>query len=69
MHGVPLAEFALLGLLHFAKGMPSARRAGRRQRRWQRHATGVLPASRRLLVGLGGIGREVAGCWPRPASR
>ncbi len=27
MHGVPLAEFALLGLLYFAKGMPVLARA------------------------------------------
>ena len=59
VHGVPLAEFALLGLLHFAKGMPelASRQAGRH---WERHATTLLRGSRVLLVGLGGVGREVA---------
>jgi glyoxylate/hydroxypyruvate reductase A len=59
VHGIPLAEFTLLGLLHFAKGMPNLARqqAGRR---WERHATSLLRGSRVLLVGLGGVGREVA---------
>ena len=59
VHGAPLAEFALLGLLHFAKGMP---RLARQQaaRYWERHAMTLLRGSRVLLVGLGGVGREVA---------
>src|SRR5260221_5838261 len=59
VHGAPLAEFALLGLLHFAKGMP---RLARQQasRHWERHAMTLLRGSRVLLVGLGGVGREVA---------
>ncbi len=59
VHGAPLAEFALLGLLHFAKGMPELARQ-QAQRHWERHATALLRGSRVLLVGLGGIGREVA---------
>jgi phosphoglycerate dehydrogenase-like enzyme len=59
VHGAPLAEFALLGLLHFAKGMP--RLACRQQAtRWERHTMSLLRGSRVLLVGLGGVGREVA---------
>ena len=59
VHGIPLAEFTLLGLLHFAKGMP--RLAGHQaERRWELHATTLLRGSRALLVGLGGVGREVA---------
>jgi glyoxylate/hydroxypyruvate reductase len=59
VHGAPLAEFALLGLLHFAKDMP---RLAREQaaRRWELHATRLLRGSRVLLVGLGGVGGEVA---------
>jgi glyoxylate/hydroxypyruvate reductase len=59
VHGVPLAEFTLLGLLYFAKGMPVLNRwkAGRH---WERHATGQLAGSQALLVGLGGIGTQVA---------
>ena len=59
VHGIPLAEFALLGLLHFAKGMPRLARH-QAQRRWELHATTLLRGSRALLVGLGGVGREVA---------
>lgn len=59
VHGVPLAEFALLGLLYFAKDMP-ALASDKAARHWERHATGVLRGSRALVVGLGGVGREVA---------
>lgn len=59
VHGIPLAEFALLGLLHFAKGMPRLARL-QAERRWELHATTPLRGSRVLLVGLGGVGREVA---------
>lgn len=59
VHGAPLGEFALLGLLYFAKGMP---RLAEQQaaRHWERHATTLLRGSRALLIGLGGVGREVA---------
>jgi glyoxylate/hydroxypyruvate reductase len=59
VHGAPLAEFALLGLLHFAKGMPRLARL-QAARHWERHAMTLLRGSRVLLVGLGGVGREVA---------
>jgi glyoxylate/hydroxypyruvate reductase len=59
VHGVPLAEFTLLGLLYFAKGMPALARH-QTQRRWELHATAQLRGSQVLLVGLGGVGREVA---------
>jgi glyoxylate/hydroxypyruvate reductase len=58
VHGTPLAEFTLLGLLHFAKGMPTLAR-WQRQQRWQRHTSGVLAGTTAVVVGLGGIGREV----------
>jgi glyoxylate/hydroxypyruvate reductase len=60
VHGAPLAEFALLGLLYFAKDVPwlAAQQA---RHHWERHARGLLRGSRVLLVGLGGVGREVAG--------
>ena len=60
VHGVPLAEFALLGLLYFAKGVP-------RLTQWKARAAlaaATRPVScagsRALLVGLGGVGRQVA---------
>ena len=59
VHGVPLAEFALLGLLYFAKGMPALAGA-KAARHWQRHAGSQVAGSRALLVGLGGAGRSVA---------
>ena len=59
VHGVPLAEFALLGLLYFAKGMPALADA-KAARRWQRYAGSQVAGSRALLVGLGGAGRAVA---------
>jgi glyoxylate/hydroxypyruvate reductase len=59
VHGTPLAEFALLGLLYFAKDMPQLAR-WQEQRRWQPHAAGQVAGSRVLLVGLGGVGRAVA---------
>lgn len=59
VHGTPLAEFALLGLLHFAKGMPELAR-WQQQRHWERHAGRQVAGSRALLVGLGGVGRAVA---------
>jgi glyoxylate/hydroxypyruvate reductase len=59
VHGIPLAEFALLGLLHFAKGMPALASA-KAARRWQRYAGGQVAGSQALLVGLGGAGRAVA---------
>ena len=59
VHGVPLAEFALLGLLYFAKGMPALAGA-KAARHWQRYAGSQVAGSRALLVGLGGAGRAVA---------
>jgi glyoxylate/hydroxypyruvate reductase A len=59
VHGIPLAEFALLGLLYFAKGMPALAGA-KSARAWQRYAGSQVSGSRVLLVGLGGAGREVA---------
>src|SRR5271165_357616 len=58
VHGTPLAEFALLGLLHFAKEMPMLARRQREQR-WQRHTSGVLAGTTAVVVGLGGVGGEV----------
>jgi glyoxylate/hydroxypyruvate reductase len=59
VHGAPLAEFTLFGLLYFAKDFPRLARwqAGHR---WEPHTTALLAGSKVLLVGLGGIGRQVA---------
>ena len=59
IHAVPLAEFAVMGALHFVKGMPML---GERQRshHWELYTTRQLAGLRALVVGLGGIGRRVA---------
>lgn len=57
VHAVPLAEFALTGVLHFAKGIPLLL-ARQRDRHWERYATGSVRGRRALVVGLGSIGQE-----------
>jgi phosphoglycerate dehydrogenase-like enzyme len=59
IHAVPLAEFALLGALHFIKGMPQLTR-WKAARRWEWSTTQRLAGRRVLVVGVGAIGREVA---------
>jgi glyoxylate/hydroxypyruvate reductase A len=58
IHAVPLAEFALLGALHFIKDVPELRRR-QQARHWERYATRQLAGERALVVGLGGMGRQV----------
>lgn len=62
VHAVPLAEFALTGVLHFVKGVPDLLR-WKDARRWNRYATRELCGSTALVVGLGAIGRQVAGLF------
>ena len=57
-HAVPLAEFALMGVLHFVKGVPQLGR-WQRARHWELYATRSLAGMRVAVVGLGGIGRRV----------
>lgn len=57
VHAVPLAEFALTGVLHFAKGVPLLR-ARQQQRHWERYATSSVRGRCALVVGLGSVGRE-----------
>ena len=59
VHGTPLAEFALLGVLYFAKGLPQLA-AWQAERHWERHTTSSLAGRRVVVVGLGGIGQAVA---------
>ncbi len=58
IHAVPLAEFALMGALYFIKGVPflNARKA---EHHWERYTTRQLRGLRALVVGLGGMGREI----------
>jgi len=59
IHAIPLAEFAVMGALHFVKGVPHLREQ-QRDRHWQRYTTRQLAGQRALVVGLGGVGRQVA---------
>jgi phosphoglycerate dehydrogenase-like enzyme len=58
IHAVPLAEFALMGALHFIKGVPDLRQR-QQARHWERYTTRQLAGERALVVGLGGMGRQV----------
>jgi glyoxylate/hydroxypyruvate reductase len=62
IHAVPLAEFALLGALYFVKGMPDLIR-WQAARRWESSTTQRLAGRRVLVVGVGGIGRQVASAF------
>lgn len=58
IHAVPLAEFALMGALHFIKGVPDLRQ-WQQARHWELYTTRQLAGERALVVGLGGMGRQV----------
>ena len=60
VHAVPLAEFALFGLLSFAKDADVLAALGRTHEWGTRWPMRRLHGSSVLVLGLGGIGREVA---------
>jgi phosphoglycerate dehydrogenase-like enzyme len=59
VHAVPLAEFVALGLLWLIKDVPrlSAEQA---ERAWRPSVSRTLAGTRVLLVGLGGLGAQIA---------
>jgi phosphoglycerate dehydrogenase-like enzyme len=61
VHAGPLAEFAIFGILAFAKELPTLLR-DQRERHWpeDQHPVGELRDRTLLLVGLGEIGTETA---------
>lgn len=59
VHARPLAEFVMWGMLAFAKNYPLAR-TQQREHRWQRFHNDDLSQATLAVVGLGGVGREVA---------
>lgn len=59
VHAGPLAEFAMLGLLAFTKGLPRLL-ADKQARRWDHYPMAELADATVLVVGLGEIGTEVA---------
>jgi phosphoglycerate dehydrogenase-like enzyme len=60
IHARPLAEWAVTGLLYFVKDVPDLQ-ARQSAHRWERMAIGGLAGRRALVVGLGHVGRAVAG--------
>ncbi len=59
VHAVPLAEFALTGVLYFVKELPLlAERQAAHQ--WIKYTTRQLADRRAMVVGLGRVGRKVA---------
>ena len=59
VHVGPLAEFAVLGVLAFTKGLPRLL-ADKAARRWEHYPVNELAGATLLVVGLGAIGTEVA---------
>ncbi len=59
VHVGPLAEFCLMGLLHFTKDVPRLR-ADQRAHHWDHYPMGELRGGTVLVLGLGAIGTEVA---------
>jgi len=59
VHGQPLAEFCLMVMLMFRKELPRVIRDQSRKH-WERHAGTDLEGRGVVIVGLGGVGQEVA---------
>jgi phosphoglycerate dehydrogenase-like enzyme len=59
IHAGPLAEFALFGMLAFAKDLPRIQ-ADQRAHRWGHYPVAELSGRTLLIVGMGQIGAEVA---------
>jgi phosphoglycerate dehydrogenase-like enzyme len=59
VHAQPLAEFALLCMLYFSKGMPALRER-QLAHHWERFSGRELAGSTALVLGLGAIGRRTA---------
>ncbi|WP_072687045.1 D-2-hydroxyacid dehydrogenase [Rhodococcus marinonascens] len=59
VHAGPLAEFALAGILHFARGLPRLI-DDRQNRTWRKQHTTELAGSHALVVGAGKIGKRTA---------
>lgn len=59
VHAGPLAEFALMSLLAFTRGLPRLL-ADQRAHRWDQYPVAELAGRTMLVIGLGPVGIEVA---------
>lgn len=59
VHARPLAEFAMLGLLHFFRDVPYLNRM-KQAKHWERYTVRGLAGSRMLVIGLGAVGAAIA---------
>ena len=59
VHGQPLSEFCVMAILAFRKGLFTMIR-NQSEKRWERYAGTDLEGRTVVIVGLGGIGEEVA---------
>lgn len=59
VHAGPLAEFALLGLLAFARGLPRLQRE-QAAHRWEHYPTPELAGRTIVVLGVGAIGARIA---------
>lgn len=59
VHARPLAEFAMLGMLHFFRDVPGLERI-KAAKHWERYTVRGLDGARVLIVGLGSVGRAIA---------
>jgi glyoxylate/hydroxypyruvate reductase A len=60
VHARPLAEFVMLGLLHFFRDVPGLDTM-KAAHHWERYTVRGLEGARMLVVGLGSLGSAVAG--------
>lgn len=59
VHAAPLAEWVVFGMLWLSKQLPRVLDQQRRHH-WEQFEAGMVAGSRALVIGLGGVGREIA---------
>ena len=59
VHARPLAEFSMLGLLHFRRGVLQLNEM-KKAKHWERYTVQGLYGARVLVIGLGSLGKAVA---------
>lgn len=59
VHARALAEFSMLGMLHFFRDVPFLSRR-KQAKHWERYTVRGLAGARALVIGLGEVGRAIA---------